>query len=67
MEPEAIPEGYVVEVTDEEVREELAKELAELGLTWPELKEQARLDEFDSAKARRVWFVFSSFRSSLAT
>jgi hypothetical protein len=50
-------EVEVAEVTREEWEELRATELAKLGLTYEELAEQARTDDFSSDSARWIWWV----------
>ncbi|MGW2048613.1 hypothetical protein ACWCPF_26030 [Streptomyces sp. NPDC001858] len=45
----------VIVVTAEEFREAARQALAELGLTYAELKEQARLRDFASSQAHALW------------
>lgn len=50
------PEGdVVVELTVEEFHAAARRHLADLGLTYAELAEQAARHDFDSAQAQMVW------------
>jgi hypothetical protein len=51
------PEVEVVELTRGEWDKLCEAELARLGLTYEELKEQARMEDFACEDARRVWFA----------
>lgn len=45
----------VIVVTADEFRDAARQALAELGLTYAELKEQARCRDFTSAQAHALW------------
>lgn len=58
------PEEIVDVVTPEQVRATVNAHLAELGISYEELQEQARLEEFQSKKARALWSVIEHFAQS---
>lgn len=53
----AMPEVHVWEVTSEEWKELVAHALDLQGLTYEQLKEQARTQDFQSDRARSLWFM----------
>ena len=50
-------EVEVTELTREEWDAVVAAELARLGLTYDELAEQARTEDFSSSSARWIWML----------
>jgi hypothetical protein len=55
-------EVEVIELNRGEWDALVAAELARLGLTYEELAEQARSDDFSCMDARRVWLAIGGFR-----
>jgi hypothetical protein len=55
-------EVEVIELTREEWDALAAAELARLGLSYEELAEQARTDDFSCPDARRVWLAIGGLR-----
>jgi hypothetical protein len=56
------PQVAEVEIaTDADVDAAIRRALDEAGVTFEELREQARVSRFSSERARRAWFVVSSF------
>lgn len=52
-------EPQVVVADAGEIARGIARELAEIGLSFAQLEAQAVADEFDSEHARRLWFMIS--------
>jgi hypothetical protein len=57
-----VEEVEVVEFTREEWDAVVASDLARLGLTYEELAEQARTEDFSSESARWMWWVIGERR-----
>jgi hypothetical protein len=55
-------EVEVIEQTREEWDAAVASDLARLGLTYDELAEQARTEDFSSDSARWIWMVIGDCR-----
>lgn len=47
----------------DEIDAAIARELADLGLSYDELRDQADRDDFVSDEAERVWFMISPLGS----
>jgi hypothetical protein len=58
----AMQEVEVIELTREEWDALGTAELARLGLSYEELAEQARTDDFSCLDARRVWLAIGGLR-----
>lgn len=54
MEP---PVPDLIVLTDEEWQPAAEARLAELGLTYSELEAQAKLGNFDTTAARKLWYL----------
>jgi hypothetical protein len=50
-------DDIVVELTPEEYEAAKSRALAQVGLTYEELADQARRHDFDSSQAHAVWSV----------
>ena len=50
----------VIEISDGEYQQAVAEGLREVGLTYAQLREQARKGDFDSGQARRLWLAIGS-------
>ena len=59
-------EVKVIHYTDEDVREGNQRMLEDVGCTWEQLQAQAQAGRFESANARDVWLVISSFEPATA-
>ncbi|MBK5228348.1 MAG: hypothetical protein JJE05_07565 [Actinobacteria bacterium] len=55
------PEDIVDVVTADQVKQTIDAHLDDLGISFEELREQARLGEFQSKKARALWSVIEHF------
>jgi hypothetical protein len=47
----------VINMTDAEWNQALARSLARVGLTWDQLAAQARYGEFESLEAKQLWLI----------
>jgi hypothetical protein len=47
----------VIEISDQEYEKAVRDALHELGLTYAQLRAQARKGDFQSARARRLWLT----------
>lgn len=54
----------VLEITDQEYDQAVRDALRELGLTYAQLRRQARRGDFQSARARRLWLTIGSPESA---
>ena len=50
----------VIEITDQEYDQAVRAALRELGLTYAQLREQARRGDFKSGRARRLWLTIGT-------
>jgi hypothetical protein len=50
----------VIKLTSEEYQRAVQNTLDRLGLSYEELEEQARRDDFVSLRARKVWLLVAS-------
>jgi len=50
----------VIEITDQEYDQAVRSALRELGLTYAQLREQARRGDFKSGRARRLWLTIGT-------
>lgn len=50
-------DDIVVELSREEYLAARERALSKLGLTWEELKDQARRHDFDNASAAHLWLI----------
>jgi hypothetical protein len=50
----------VLEITDQEYDQAVRDALRELGLTYSQLRAQARRGDFQSARARRLWLTIGN-------
>jgi hypothetical protein len=51
------PGVEVIEISDQDYDEAVAAALRDLGLTYSQLRAQARKGDFQSARARRLWLT----------
>lgn len=56
----------VIVLNDDEIRVAVENALAEADCTWEELQAQAAEGCFVSERARRTWFIVSTFEPSAA-
>lgn len=56
----------VIVLNDDEIRVAIENALAEADCTWEELQAQAAEGCFVSERARRTWFIVSTFEPSAA-
>lgn len=54
-----VDDASVVIADDAEIHAAVGRNLDEIGLSFEELEDQARRDEFSSDCARRLWFMIS--------
>lgn len=50
----------VIEISDQEYEQAVREALRELGLTYAQLRAQARKGDFQSARARRLWLTIGT-------
>jgi transposase len=50
----------VIEISDQEYEKAVRDALRELGLTYAQLRAQARKGDFQSARARRLWLTIGN-------
>ncbi len=55
------PQGSVIELSAEDIRQSIANALRRVGCTFDELAAQARTGEFESTIARRAWVAIGGF------
>jgi len=50
----------VIEISDDEYNEAVQEALRDLGMTYAQLRAQARKGDFQSARARRLWLTIGT-------
>jgi len=50
----------VIEISDQEYEQSVRDALRDLGLTYAQLRAQARKGDFQSGRARRLWLAIGS-------
>jgi transposase len=50
----------VLEISDQEYEQAVREALREIGLTYAQLRAQARKGDFQSARARRLWLTIGT-------
>ena len=50
----------VIEISDDEYNEAVQQALRDLGMTYAQLRAQARKGDFQSARARRLWLTIGT-------
>jgi hypothetical protein len=50
----------VIEISDQEYEQAVSEALREIGLTYAQLRAQARRGDFQSVRARRLWLTIGT-------
>ena len=50
----------VIEISDDEYSQAVQEALRDLGMTYAQLRAQARKGDFQSARARRLWLTIGT-------
>lgn len=50
----------VIEISDDEYNQAVQEALRDLGMTYAQLRAQARKGDFQSARARRLWLTIGT-------